>query len=237
MTFSIGVTAYQIIIFVVIVAAMFIYPPAFAFVVIAAVIWTLTQVFTSGLMTTQLTTIVAAVIVSLILFYTAPALLVIGGIGLVVWYFYQNPAPSAPSSPETPKVLGTTTVPTTPPPVSLPIPPRSSPATRPAKLASVKAPSEPTYESEMHNYHQRQAVVHQERQRLLRSIEIKYPQLDPNHPTFDKRLWQALQLRIAEQFGQGNGPIISIILALEEFEQGRLLYKPITTKQQTPDSQ
>ncbi len=238
MTISVGVTGVQIAIFVILIAAALLGgPAALAIAAGIAVLWTLTQVFTSGLMTTQMTTIVVAIVVGLVFLYTAPALLVVGCIGIAIWYFYPNSGSETPSSQVTPKVLGAAMTPSPPPPVPIPLTPLSSPVAKPPNSKSAKAPSESTYESKLRDSIERQAAIHQERKRRIHAIEVKYPQLDPNHMNFDRRLWQELQLRIAVKFQEGNGPINSITVAFDEFQREHRLDNPITANQHTSDSQ
>jgi hypothetical protein len=56
--------------------------------------------------------------------------------------------------------------------------------------------------------------MHKERVRLTEAIAAKYPQLDPNSPSFDRKLWNELQGRIGVRFQEGHGPIESIRVAL-----------------------
>jgi len=84
-------------------------------------------------------------------------------------------------------------------------------------------------------YDDRQSVMHKERLRLIETIAVKYPQLDPNSPSFDRKLWNELQGRIAIRFKEGHGPIKSISVALGDLEREKLLENNGTIQPSTTD--
>ncbi len=84
-------------------------------------------------------------------------------------------------------------------------------------------------------YDDRQSAMHKERLRLIETIAAKYPQLDPNSPSFNRKLWNELQGRIAVRFKEGHGPIKSISVALGDLEREKLLENNGTIQPSTTD--
>jgi hypothetical protein len=149
------------------------------------------------------------------------------GLAIVVAYFYNTvtnkPVPASPpvlQAPQASTVHSSQQVP--------------SPSVKSGAQSQRVAKSEPVRDP-WKEYDDRQNVMHKERFRLIETIAAKYPQLDPNSPSFDRKLWNELQGRIAVRFKEGHGPIKSISVALGDLEREKLLENNGTIQPSTTD--
>jgi hypothetical protein len=149
------------------------------------------------------------------------------GLAIVGAYFYNT----------------VTNKPTTVPPPVIAVPHAStihssqqapSPPAKSGAQSQRVAKSEPVRDP-WKEYDDRESVMHKERVRLTEAIAAKYPQLDPNSPSFDRKLWNELQGRIGVRFQEGHGPIESIRVALGDLERDKLLENNGTIQPSTTD--
>lgn len=149
------------------------------------------------------------------------------GLAIGAAYFYNTVTNKPVTVP--PAVLQAPQASTIHSPQQVPSPPAKSGAQsqRVAKSEPVRDPWK--------EYDDRQSAMHKERLRLIETIAAKYPQLDPNSPSFNRKLWNELQGRIAVRFKEGHGPIKSISVALGDLEREKLLENNGTIQPSTTD--
>jgi len=149
------------------------------------------------------------------------------GLAIVATYFYNTATNKPVTVP--PPVLQTPQASTIHSSQQVPSPSPKS-GTQSQRVAKSEPVRDPWKE-----YDDRQSVMHKERLRLIETIAVKYPQLDPNSPSFDRKLWNELQGRIAVRFKEGHGPIKSISVALGDLEREKLLENNGTIQPSTTD--